>query len=341
MGEARPAPTFGVAVFPQYSPAEFAAYCRKIDDRGFERLWVPDERFFRDLAVEMTLAALNTRRVLIGSAVTDPFIRHPALTATMIASIDEVSHGRVTAGLGAGISGFQALHILQARPALAIREAVALMRQVWSASGPVTFEGKTTSFTNGRLDFTPRPDIPVWIAGRGPAVLQLAGEVAEGVMIGGLASAPGLAYAEKQIARGLSKANRESNTISRAVWLHTAVADDGHLARNAVRTIVVGALISSPNVLDEIGIPVPAALVEELKGITYGVNNPEMQRVARTLDDDMLAHFSVAGTVDEVVPRIRELGQSGIDHIAVVPWLADGQSLDDFIDRLAQAMERA
>src|SRR5205823_2488961 len=106
--------------------------------------------------------------------------------------IDEVARGRVTLGIGAGVSGFKALGITQEKPALAIREGVALMRSLWERSAPVTFDGKTTRFIEAQLDFAPiRRSIPVWIAGRGPAVLQLAGEVADGVMIGGLASEPG------------------------------------------------------------------------------------------------------------------------------------------------------
>src|SRR5439155_13303144 len=78
-------PTYGVGIFPQYPPDEFARHCQRVDAHGFERLWIPDERFFRDLGVQLTLAAVHTQRVEIGSAVTDPYIRHPALTATMMA----------------------------------------------------------------------------------------------------------------------------------------------------------------------------------------------------------------------------------------------------------------
>jgi 5,10-methylenetetrahydromethanopterin reductase len=204
----------------------------------------------------------------------------------------------------------------------------------------VEFEGITTRFS-GQLDFVPsRPEIPIWIAGRGPTVLQLAGEVANGVMVGGLASKPGLDYARRQIERGLARAGRPATSVTRSVWLHTAIADDGHRARNAVRLIVVGAMLSSLNVLEELGIPIPESLIAQLRGVTYGYNNPEMQRVAESLDDEILDHFSVAGTVDEVVPRLRALADSGIEHVAVLPWLAEGQTLEDFIDRLADAMAR-
>src|SRR5581483_1415928 len=97
--------------------------------------------------------------------------------------------GRLTVGIGAGVSGFKAMGVKQERPALAIREAIQLMRRLWAHDGSVDFEGKTTSFHAATLDFSPiRKTILIWIAGRGPAVLQLAGEIADGVMVGALAS---------------------------------------------------------------------------------------------------------------------------------------------------------
>lgn len=328
-------PTFGVAVFPEHEPRRFADLCRRVDTGVFEQLWIPDERFFRDLTVQLTLAAGSTSRVRIGSAVTDPFIRHPALTATLMASVDEVAGGRLIAGIGAGVSGFKQLGLKQERPQLAIREGVALMRALWRG-GNVDLDGKTTSFHGVGLDFTPvRRDIPVWIAGRGPAVLELAGEVAQGVMVGALASEPGLRYANAHIDKGLAKAGRDASSITRAVWLHTAIAEDGAAARDAVRTIVAGALVSSLNVLRDIGLPLSDELVRSLEGVTYGMNNPEMQRAAKTLDDDVLAHLSVAGTPSEVRARVLDLARMGIQHIAVVPWLAGGQRLEDFIDMLS------
>jgi 5,10-methylenetetrahydromethanopterin reductase len=330
-------PTYGIAIFPQ-RPEDFVALCRQVDEGPFDQIWVPDERFYRDFGVALTLAALNSRRVRIGSAVTDPFIRHPALTASLMATLDELSGGRVVVGIGAGISGFKELGVAQEKPQLAIREMVTLMRLLWKG-GRVTFEGKTTNFRDGTLDYTPgRPDIPVWIAGRGPHVLQLAGEIGNGVMVGALASATTLRYAFEQIERGIAKKGRDPSTLSRAVWLHTAVSEDGDAARDAVRTIVAGALVSSLSVLGELGLDLPSGLVEQLQTVTYGTHNPEMQRIAKTFDDDLLRHLSCAGTPAEVRAQIQELSSIGIQHLAIVPWLSAGQAMPDFIDTLARTI---
>lgn len=330
-------PSLGITLFPQYEPAEFIRYARLIDeDETFSHLWVPDERFFRDLAVQLTLATANTERILIGSAVTDPYIRHPALTAVALASADEVSGGRIIAGIGAGISGFDALNIARNKPTLSMREAISLMRELWQGR-EVDISGTTVEF-HGKLDFTPtRPDIPVWIAGRGAAILSLGGEVGDGVFIGGLASKPGLNYAHARIDAGEQKANRQGQ-VTRGLWLHTGVAKDGEAARAAVRNIVVGVLVSSGKVVSDLGIPVPDELMRSLEGVTYGVNNPQTMQVSEMVDDEVIQHFAVAGTPREVGGRIRELRDMGIDHIAVVPWLAEGQDFETFLRDLAEGV---
>lgn len=331
-------PALGITLFPHHEPDQFVSLARSVDrDETFSHLWIPDERFFRDVSVQLTLAAVSTERVTIGSAVTDPFIRHPALTATALASVDEVSGGRVVAGIGAGISGFEALGITRRRPQLAIRESVELMRSLW-AGGDVEMTGQTVQF-KGRIDFTPsRPDIPVWIAGRGPAILSLAGEVGDGVFIGGLASKPGLDYAHARIDAGVTKGGR-TDDVTRSLWLHTAVAEDGEAARAAVRNIVVGVLLSSGKIIEELGIPVPAELMRMLEGVTYGVNSPGMRRASEMVDAEVLQHFSVAGTPDEVGARVRQLGDMGVQHIAIVPWLAEGQDLVTFLRDLATGVQ--
>ena len=78
---------------------------------NFDTVWLADERFFREVYSCLALFAANTCRVALGPCVTDPFARHPALTAMAIATLDEIAGGRAVLGLGAGISGFAELGI--------------------------------------------------------------------------------------------------------------------------------------------------------------------------------------------------------------------------------------
>src|SRR5438045_2096365 len=95
-------PRYGAAVSGDVSAKEFVEQVRLIDALGYEDVWIPDERFFRDVYPTMTLAALTSSRLRIVSSVTDPFSRHPAITAASIATVDEISDGRCVLGIGAG-----------------------------------------------------------------------------------------------------------------------------------------------------------------------------------------------------------------------------------------------
>ena len=91
---------------------------------GYGTVWLADERFYREVYSCLAHFAAHASKVLLGPCVTDPFSRHPALTAMATATLDEISGRRAILGIGAGISGFTELGINRRRPARAIREMI-------------------------------------------------------------------------------------------------------------------------------------------------------------------------------------------------------------------------
>jgi len=98
--------TTGVLLLGELPAKELASLAHRIEEWGYDYLWFADERFFREVYSSLTLCALNTSRIKLGPCVTDPYSRHPALTAQAIGTLDEISGGRAVLGIGAGISGF-------------------------------------------------------------------------------------------------------------------------------------------------------------------------------------------------------------------------------------------
>ena len=93
----------------------FGPLCRQAEDSGFDLLGVADSQsVFRELYVSLTVAALNTSRIRLGPLVTNPQTRHLVVTASAVASVDELSGGRMMLGLGSGDS---AIYTLGAPPA--------------------------------------------------------------------------------------------------------------------------------------------------------------------------------------------------------------------------------
>lgn len=178
---------FSVLLNAEHEHRQLMWYAWLVEELGFQTLWYADERFYRETYTGLAACAVTTSRLLLGTGVTDPFTRHPALTAAAIASLDELSEGRAILGLGAGISGYHNLGIKLERPARRLREAILVIRRLL-AGERVTLEGETILIRNAALKFPARSAIPIVLAADGPLVLRLAGEVADGVMVAHCAS---------------------------------------------------------------------------------------------------------------------------------------------------------
>ncbi|HEX2171217.1 MAG TPA: LLM class flavin-dependent oxidoreductase, partial [Dehalococcoidia bacterium] len=147
------------------------------EDLGFDLVGLGDSQsLFREVYVSLAVVAQATSRVRLGPMVSNLHTRHLALTASAIASIDDLSGGRAVLGLGTGDSS---LLNIGAKPATvtATRRAVETLHDL--------FQGKMVPTETGTMHarWIPRP-VPVWLAAEGPRMLEMTGAVADGVLIG-------------------------------------------------------------------------------------------------------------------------------------------------------------
>ncbi len=110
----------------RYPPSRLIDLAHLQEECGYETFGYTDERFFHEVYTGLTLVALHTQRSQVGTMATDPYTRHPALTAMALASLDEITSGWALLGLGAGVSGFAEMHIVRHKPVQAMRETVTL-----------------------------------------------------------------------------------------------------------------------------------------------------------------------------------------------------------------------
>jgi 5,10-methylenetetrahydromethanopterin reductase len=330
---------FGIGFLGDQSSARIVELSRRVEGAaGLDHIWVADERFYRDAFVTLTLVASHTQRVRFGVLVTDPYIRHPALTAVAAASVDEVSGGRMILGLGAGLSGFKQLGIERVRPARAIKEAITLIDRLTRGERDVTFEGDLIRFHGGHLNFAPVRRTPIYVAGRGPRVLEVAGEVADGVVIGSFASERGIRRALGHVERGAQRAGRPLSDLAIVSWLYTAISADREEARRRVRKGVAVAMWGSRDILPELGVTLPSTLTRYMAEHAYSAADEDevISEVARQLPDDLLDDLSVAGTVDEVAGRLVRIARLGIGQAALWLFPPPGGLLEDAIEPLVE-----
>jgi probable F420-dependent oxidoreductase len=173
----------GLLALAKLPPDQLVETVQTAEAGGFSHFWHSDEKFYRDPWVGLTLAALKTRSILLGTGVVEPYARHPALLAMAIASLDEVSDGRAILGIGAGGTGFPPLGVQRRKPATALREAITVIRGLFG-EGSMTFRGRHYTITgmDGRPKPVQKPHPPFLLGGTRERMLRLAAR--EGDIVG-------------------------------------------------------------------------------------------------------------------------------------------------------------
>ena len=326
----------GVLLAGSQPAGEMAQLAELAEELGYDFLWYADEKFFRDPFVSLAVAAQHTQRLKLGIGVTEPYARHPALTAMAMATLDEAAGGRAVLGISAGGSGFPPMGIRRARPTVALAEAIELMRRLWRGE-TVTVQGDVVSFTNGRLSFAPlRPRIPVYIAARGRRMLRLAGQIGDGAIIAPFASPPGLRYTVDLIEAGAHEAGRSLDELDLVGRVDVCIAEDRPTAAQTVKRWIALPLWSSyPNwdYLDPLPIPrVPA----EIRAVLATRDYTRIDEAALGIPDSFVEHLAVAGTLDDVARQTLAIAQSGVTQVTIHPVQAPGQGVADVLRSFAR-----
>ncbi|MFC4946399.1 LLM class flavin-dependent oxidoreductase [Pseudonocardia sp. GCM10023141] len=156
---------------------------------GYDSVWANDTLIGARIEPLTMLAAVapSTSRVTLGTAALLPALRRPVHAAQAIASLDQLTDGRLTLAVGAGFPGrsepeYAASEVGWARRFARLDDTVALWRQLWAADGPVSFDGAVLQLADVPLGTPPaRPGgPPIWLAGGAPAALARAGRLYDG-----------------------------------------------------------------------------------------------------------------------------------------------------------------
>jgi 5,10-methylenetetrahydromethanopterin reductase len=325
----------GLLLLPSRPARELVELAVRAEALGYDDFWLADERFFREAYTILGLAAARTSRIRLGPGVTDPYSRHPALTAMAIATLDEVSGGRAVLGLGAGVSGFRELGVDASRSAVAIREAVTLIRGLL-AGQTVTLKGEQVSFADGRLDVrAPRADVPIYVASQRDAGCRVAGRVADGAIMQGCVADPLVRFFKDRVAEGAQRAGRDPAGVELVARINVCIADDAAAARDVMRPTIVRSLAAQrPDFFTfrTAGLELPAALREAVLRLAYTHDPAPLLRLAPLVPDVFVDAVTLCGPPGAVAAGVARLARSGIGQLMVYPLGLDGR-IDGTIER--------
>jgi len=303
---------FGIEFVPQDVYWKTVAYGILAEKRGFEYIWVTDHFNNRNVYLTLGLMANYTKKINLGTGVTNPYLNNPAAIASAILTLDEVSGGRAVLGIGAGDKvTFEYLGVEWKKPLAAIRETVEVFRRLIKGES-VTYGGRFVKLKNARLNFKTKRDIPVYIGAQGPKMLELAGEIGDGVLIN--ASHPrDFERAMAQIQKGLEKSGRSKEQIDIAAYTSFSVHKDSAKAKEAAKPVVAFIVAGAPKAILEFH-EVP---VEKASEIGKQLSKGNFKEAFSVVTDEMLSAFSVCGSPDECIDKIRELQKAGISQLVV------------------------
>ncbi len=331
---------FGLLLLGEYPPERLKKLAQLAEAHDFEHFWYADEKFFRDPYASLTYISQYTSRIKLGPCVTDPFTRHPAITAMAMATLDEVAGGRGVLGIGAGFSGVEAMGIQRQKIVRTLREAIELIRRLW-AGGTVAYEGETVAFHSGELNFPARQDIPILVASAGPQVLRLAGEMADAVMLGDLASPAAIRKALTYVAEGAARIGRSPDDLFRITRLNLILSEDLEAACDLMRPWITGELWHTyprwetlmtyrPEWEDQLR-PL-REFIERYGGKPRNVDDFKLvSGYNRLITTEMVCEKALVGNVEQVVAQIQEIAGAGIQEITLYPLPLEGQDVETIL----------
>lgn len=304
-----------VGPHPIGSHAHIVELVRFGEQHGFDVAWMPDQTFYRDPYVTLAAVALSTSKITLGVGATNPTTRHPAMSARAAATLAEISGGRFILALGAGnrrdLLEPLGLPVDHAGPRC--REAVLTIKRLLSGE-TVTHESSSLVMRGVQLQARMPLHVPVYLGARGPRILQAAGAVADGAIIGGFVSDAGLDFALGHIRKGAAAAGRNFRELEVVNWVTTVVTDRRADLLDAVRPTVAYIIGGAPPaVLQAVGIP--AGVIRRVK-VAYGEGG--IRRAAPLIDAASIDKFTIVGGPAEVAERISQLCERGVGQIAVL-----------------------
>ncbi len=309
-------------MLPDYPLQECIDTIRTADELGFYAAYSVDETWHKDPYTVFAAAADKTERIRFGPNVTHVFLREPTLICQQIATLDELTNGRMELIVSTGNFGLLSQYGIDwesQKPLSRLREAIHVMR-TFLADGAITFEGDFFKY-NGLYTFARPVQDPIPIkmgAMKGPRSFRTAGELAEGVHHALSYSREAYDYMADKTREGAEKAGRDVADLDLGAWVVTVVSDDSEAAKRAAR-ILVAFYISSmpPEQLARHGIE-----ASELQPVVDALGAGDIPKAVELFKPEYSEKLSLAGTPEECVEKIKSnMEPTGVNHMILA--LAD------------------
>jgi probable F420-dependent oxidoreductase len=287
---------------------------RRAEERGFEAISVGEAWGVETCTMVGALLA-RSQRIHIGTGIVSIYLRPPTLTAMQAATLDLIAPGRARLGLGVSTQNINAFHgVPWDHPVSRTREYVEILRRVLTGER-VTYNGKFYRPRGFQLSMAPAERMPIYLAAVNPQMLQLAGEIADGVLLAWL-PARQVADSLAEIAKGAARAGRSLSDIDIGCYIHTAVTSNREQTLQQLRRVLVGYCQANTYIqgFRHFGY---GDILEEVHHYWKAGNRPGAEAA---IPERMIEELYVFGTAAECRAHIDRFRQAGIQlPVVAVP----------------------
>ncbi|MFM1837696.1 MAG: hypothetical protein RLZZ327_570 [Actinomycetota bacterium] len=307
---------------------EFAKYA---ESKGFEAVWQAESRLVREATVPMAAFASVTTKLKVGSGVVDCWSRNPARLAATFSTLDDLAPGRVLLGIGAWWDPLaKKVGIDRSRPLRAMREIVTAVRALLN-NETVTMQGEFVQLDGVELDYVyqerRKKDVPIYIGATGMQMMELTGEIADGVVLNYLVSPEYNAKALEALGRGAAKAGRSLESIDRPQLVVCSVHEDRATALDMARQMVTQYLGQQPHIMKASG--VPQSLLDKVGSVlTWPATHQQVVAASKFVPDEIVQMLTASGTPADARAQVEHYMRNGATCPILYP-LGDVKSMID------------
>ena len=326
----------GLYLQDKHPISEGMAYVRHAEARGFEAVWQAESRLVRDAIVPMAAFAAVTERIKVGSGVVNNWTRNAAVLAATFSTLDDLAPGRILCGIGAWWEPLASkVGVDRRKPLKAMREVIEVVRRLL-AMETVTYAGEFVQVRDVEIDIVhgdrgPK-QVPIYIGATGDQMLELGGEIADGVLMNYLVSPQ---YNERAVARieaGARKAGRTLQDVDRPQLVVVSMDDDRERALDNARELVTQYLGQQPHIMKASG--VSDALLNQINEVlTWPATEQQIRAAMKLVPDEVVQLITASGTPDEVRAKVQEYVDTGATCPVLYPLGDDVRAMIDVFGR--------
>jgi len=326
--------THRVALYLQdkHPLGEAIEYVRYAEARGFEAVWQAESRLVRDAIVPMAAFAATTTRIKVGSGVINNWTRNAALIAQTFSTLDDLAPGRILCGLGVWWEPLASkVGVARRKPLQAMRETVEVVRRLLRMEN-VTLKGEFVNVEEIEIDIvhgdrSPK-DVPIYIGATGMKMMELSGEIADGVLLNYLVSPAYNREAMQHLEAGARRAGRSLDVVDRPQLIVCSLDEDRGRALDNARKLVTQYLGQQPHIMKASG--VSQDLLDEINRVlSWPAEEHQIREAMKLVPDDVVQLITASGTPDECRAKVAEYIAAGCTCPVLYPLGDDVRAMID------------